>query len=62
MKEADSRMKETHRAVCLNCTEDNKRRYESLKNKAKKAVSKALREKYEQALTELQIAKIGYIG
>ena len=54
MKEAVSRKKETHRAMYQNSTEENKRRYKSLENKAKKAVSKAMREKAEEALTELQ--------
>ena len=54
VKEALLRMKEAHRAMCKNSTEENKRRYKSLKNKAKTAVSKALREKSEEALTELQ--------
>ena len=43
-----------HKAMYLNSTEENKRGYESMKNKAKKAVSKAMREKAEEALTELQ--------
>ena len=37
-----------------NSTEENKRRHKSIKNKAKKAVSKAMREMAEEALTELQ--------
>ena len=40
MKEAVSRKKEAHRAMCQNSNEDNKRWYKSLKNKAKKAVFK----------------------
>ena len=50
---AVSRKKEAHKAMCQNSTEENKRRYESMKNKAKIAVSKATREKAEEALTEL---------
>ena len=53
MKEADSRKKEAHKAMCQNNTEKNKRRYKSMKNKAKKAVSKALREKADEALTDI---------
>ena len=44
MKEAVSRKKEAHKAMCQNSTEENKGRYESMKNKANKAVSKAMRE------------------
>ena len=42
VKEAVSRKKETHKAMCQNSTEENNRRYKSQKNKAKKAVSKAI--------------------
>ena len=38
--------------MCRYSTEENRRRYEGMKNKAKKAVSKAMREKTEEALTE----------
>ena len=34
MKEAVSRKKEAYSAMCQNSTEENKRRYKSLKNKA----------------------------
>ena len=54
VKEAVSIKKDAQKAMCLNSTEENKSRYESMKNKAKKAVSKALREKAEEVLTELQ--------
>ena len=47
MKEAVSRKKEAHKAMFQNSTEENKRRYKSMKNKANKAVSKAMREKPE---------------
>ena len=50
--EAVSRKKEALKAMCWNSTEENKRRYKSMKNKAKKAVSKAMREKAEEALIE----------
>ena len=53
MKEAVSRKKDAHKAMCQNSTEENKRRYKSLKNKAKKAVSKAMTEKTEKVLSEL---------
>ena len=51
MIEAVSRTKEAHKAMCENRTEENKR-YKSMKNKAKKAVFKAMREKAEEVLTE----------
>ena len=51
---ADSRRKEVQKAMCQICTEENKSRYKSMKNKAKKAVSKAMRENAEEVLTELQ--------
>ena len=40
--------------MCQNSTEENKRRYKSLKNKASKTASKAMREKVDEVLTELQ--------
>ena len=43
MKEAVSRKKDAHKATSQYRTEENKRRYESLRSKAKKAVSKAMR-------------------
>ena len=54
MKEAVSRKKDEHKAMCQSNTEENKITYKSMKNKAKKAVSKAMREKAEEALTELK--------
>ena len=47
-KEEISR-KDTHRVMRRNSTEENRRKYKSMKNKAKKAVSKAMTE-----VTELQ--------
>ena len=41
MNETIRRKKVAHKAVCQNSTEENKRSYESMKNNAKKAVSKA---------------------
>ena len=35
VKEAVSRKKEAHKAMCQNSTEENKGRYESMKNKGK---------------------------
>ena len=42
VKEAVSKKIDVHKAMCQNSTEENKRRYENMKNKAKKAVSKAM--------------------
>ena len=50
VKEAVSRKKEAHKAMCQNSAEENKWRHKSMKNKA---LSKAMREKAEEALTEL---------
>ena len=47
MNEAASRKKDAHKAMYRNSTEKNKRRYKSMKNKAKKPVSKAMRERAE---------------
>ena len=51
VKEAVSRRKEAHKAMCQNSTEENKRRCKSMKNKA---VSKAIREKAEEELKEFK--------
>ena len=48
--------------MCQNSTEENKWRYEGMKNKAKKAVSKAIREKAEDVFTELNITQMGCLG
>ena len=45
--------KDAHKVMCLNSNEQNKRRYKSMKNKEKKAVSKAMREKAEKTFIEL---------
>ena len=54
LKEAFSRKKEAHKAMCQNSTEENKRRYQSMKGEAKNAVSKSMEEKAGDMLTELQ--------
>ena len=59
MKEEVSWKKEAHKAMRQNSTEENMWRHRCLKNKAKKAVSKAMREKGEEALTELQHCQYG---
>ena len=51
MKEAVSRKKDAHKAMCQNNTE-NTRRYKGMKNKAAKAFTKAMRWKVKEALTE----------
>ena len=51
--EAISRRNEAHTAMCQNRIENN-RRHRNMKNKARKAASKAMREKAEEALTELR--------
>ena len=51
MREAVSRKKDPHNTVGLNSTEENKRRYEGMK---KKAVSKAMKEKAVEVLTEFK--------
>ena len=38
MKVVVSRRKDAHKAMCRNSTEENKSGYESMKNKARKAV------------------------
>ena len=38
------RKKEAHKTMCQNSTEENKTRHKSMKNKASKAVSTAMRE------------------
>ena len=45
--------------MCQNSTEENKRRCESLRNRAKKSFSKSMREKAEEVLTELQNCQYG---
>ena len=52
MKEAVSRKKDAHNAACQNNTEEKKIRYKKMKNKAKKAVTKAMKVKAQEALTE----------
>ena len=40
--------------MCQNSNEENKRKYKSMKKKANKAVSRAMRENTEEVLTRLQ--------
>ena len=55
MKQAVSRKEDANKVMCPNNSEDNKRKYRSMKNKAKKAVSKAIREKADEAFAELKM-------
>ena len=48
VKEAVSIKKEAHKAMCQNSTEENKRRNKSMKNRAKNAVTKAMKERAEE--------------
>ena len=43
LKEAVSRKKDAHKVTCKYITEENKRRYKGMKNKANKSVSKAMK-------------------
>ena len=52
VKEAVSRKKDAYKAMYHNITEENKRRHKSMKNKARKAVSKTTKENTEEALIE----------
>ena len=47
------------KVMCKINTEENKKRYKSMKNKAKKAVSKAMRENVEEVLIELKYCPNG---
>ena len=49
VKEAVSRKKDAHKAICQDNIKENKRRYKSMKNKA---ISKAMRENAVEVLTE----------
>ena len=51
IKETFSRKKDAH-AMCQNSKEKNKRRYKSMKNKAKKSVSQSMPQMAEEAPTE----------
>ena len=54
VKEATSRKKDTHKAMCIDSTENILISDKTEKNKAKKAVSRAMRENGEERLTELK--------
>ena len=54
VKEAVSRKHDANKLMCWNSTDDKKMGYECKENKARKAVSKAMRGKTEEAFTELR--------
>ena len=58
MKEAVSRKKDAGNAMYQSSIDENKMRYESMKDKANKAVSKAMREKAERRLLSYKIAQM----
>ena len=62
VKEAISRKKYAYKAMCRNSTEGNRNRYEDMMKKALMAVSKAMREKAEGALTEFQNGMFRFVG
>ena len=62
MKEAASRKKEAHRAMCQNSTEENKRRHNILKNKGNKAVSKNNERRLKTRLLNYKIVLMGCLG
>ena len=51
VKEAVSRKRDAHNAMCLNSTLVNERRYKSMKNKVRKTISKTMREKADEEIT-----------
>ena len=53
MKEAIARKKDAHKEMCISETEANKARYKNMKNRAKKVVSKAMKEAVKRELREL---------
>ena len=52
MKKAIARKKDVHKEMYKSGTEANKARYKNMKNRAKKVVTKAMKEAAEQELTE----------
>ena len=62
MKQAVSKKKGAHYAICFNSTAGNMIRYKSMKNKTRKAVSIAMREKAEEVLTELKNCQNWMLG
>ena len=52
VKKAIARKKDAHKEMYKSGTEANKARYKNMKNRAKKVVTKAMKEAAEQELTE----------
>ena len=48
-----ARKKDAHKEMCKSRTEANKARYKNMKNRAKKVVTKAMKEAAERELREL---------
>ena len=53
VKEAIARKKDAHKEMCKSGTEVNKARYKNMKNRAKKVVTKTMKEEAEWELREL---------
>ena len=56
--ETMSRKKDLYNSMCRNCARENKKRNKIMKNKARKVVSKAMREKSEEVLCEFNIVQM----
>ena len=52
VKEAIARKKDAHKEMCKSGAEANKARFKNIKNRAKKVVTKAMKEAAEQELRE----------
>ena len=62
MKEAISRFKDTHKAMCTNNADENESMYKGMKIKAMDMASKPIEEKVEDGFTELNKHQNGAIG
>ena len=56
---AVSRKKDAHTVMCQSSSEENKRRYEGMRNIAKITVSEVMRDKVEETLTEFENCRNG---
>ena len=61
MKDAISRKKDVHKAMCWNSTVKNKKMCRSMKNKVDNAVSKAMNEMAKEALVEFRNRMFGLV-
>ena len=57
-----SRKNDMHKAMCGHSTEENNNSYKSMRNKARKSVSKAMREMAEEELRGLKNCLGGMFG